>query len=87
MNLSTTFKTTSLFNGAKGMIASSLFLNSGVKNLFIASVSASRFFPLPKPIYCFVISTAPAFVVIINTTFRKSTDFPLVSVRRPWSIT
>ena len=32
MNLSTTFKTTSLFNGAKGMVASSLFLNSGVKN-------------------------------------------------------
>ena len=41
----------------------------------------------PKPIAAAACSEAPAFDVIINTTFLKSTVLPLWSVSFPWSIT
>ena len=83
MNLSTTILTTSKGKDPNGIIASSLFLNSGAKSFSIASPSAPSLFSCLKPIAAFDSSWAPALVVIINIVFLKSIAFPLLSVNLP----
>ena len=86
-NLSTTLIITSFDKGAKLIVASNLFLNSGEKVLSIAAVSSPSLLSRPKPIASFACSEAPAFDVMIRITFLKSVERPLWSVNFPWSIT
>ena len=53
----------------------------------IASVSSPSRLERLKPIGALARSEAPALVVMIRMTLRKSTDLPLWSVSLPWSIT
>ncbi len=64
-------------------MASSRFRNSGANNLLIASVSSPWRFERVKPNAALAISAAPAFVVMIRITLRKSTVLPLWSVSLP----
>ena len=57
--------------------------DSGVNNLSIASLLSLLDLTELNPILFLDISTAPAFVVMISITLRKSTDFPLWSVSLP----
>ena len=68
---------------AKAMVASSRLRNSGVNIFLIASVSSPSRLPRPKPIDSRAPSAAPAFVVMIKMTLRKSTFLPLLSVSLP----
>ena len=63
-----------------------LFLNSGLKNSFIAFSSSSSRSKLPNPILFFSASLAPRLLVIIITLLRQSTFFPLLLVMKPSSI-
>ena len=69
------------------MVASSRLRNSGVNMRLMASVSSPSRLVRPKPIGALARSDAPALVVMIRITLRKSTDLPLWSVSLPWSIT
>ncbi len=72
----------------KRMIASSRLRNSGVNMRLISAISspASRVFV--KPIDGRLpIASAPAFVVMMMMTLRKSALRPLLSVSVPWSMT
>ena len=86
-NFSTTFMMISGGRPAKAMTASRRLRNSGVNMRLIASVSSPSRLARPKPIGALARSDAPAFVVMIRMTLRKSTDLPLWSVSLPWSIT
>ena len=70
-----------------GMMLSSRLRNSGVNMRLIASMSSPTRAARSNPIAGFAMSEAPAFVVMIRITLRKSTVFPLWSVSLPWSIT
>ena len=67
----------------KATIASRRLRNSGVNIRLIASTSSPIRVSWPKPIAGFAMSAAPAFVVMIRITFRKSTVLPLWSVSFP----
>jgi hypothetical protein len=71
----------------KPMTASSRLRNSGVNMRVIASMSSPSRTELPKPNAALARSAAPALVVMIKITLRKSTVLPLWSVSLPWSIT
>jgi len=86
-NFSTTRPTISGVSPAKGTMASSRLRNSGVNMRLIASSSSPTRTVAPKPIADLAISAAPALVVMIRMTLRKSTVLPLWSVSFPWSIT
>ena len=86
-NFSTTFMMTSGGRPAKAMTASRRLRNSGVNMRLMASVSSPSRLVRPKPIGGLAMSDAPALVVMIRITLRKSTDLPLWSVSLPWSIT
>ena len=87
MNFSTTCVMISGDKPENGTIASRRLRNSGVNSFVTASVSSPSRFKRLKPIGGLAMSEAPAFVVMIRTTLRKSTDLPLWSVSLPWSIT
>ena len=83
MNLSTTLLITLGGRLENGITASNRLRNSGENIRSIASSSSpSRSFR-SNPIAAFAISKAPAFVVMIITTLRKSTLFPVWSVSLP----
>ena len=86
-NFSTTRPTISGVRPAKAIVASSRLRNSGVNRRLIASSSSPSRPSRPKPIASFAMSEAPALVVMIRMTLRKSTVLPLWSVSFPWSIT
>ena len=86
-NFSTTLIITDIGRVEKLIIESNLFLNSGLNIFSIALVSSPSLRSLPNPIAVAACSLAPAFEVIIRTTFLKSTVLPLWSVNFPWSIT
>ena len=65
------------------MIASSRLRNSGVNIRLIASSSSPTRAVRSNPMAGFAMSAAPALVVMIRMTFRKSTLLPLWSVNRP----
>ena len=87
-NFCTTWRTTSGGRSPNGTIASSRLRNSGVNRRLIASSSSPVALRLAeadrRP--C-ARSAAPALVVMIRMTLRKSTCLPLWSVSLPWSIT
>ena len=87
MNLSTTRCTTSGGSDEKPITASSRFRNSGENMRLIASSSSPTRSSRANPMAGFAISAAPALVVMMRITLRKSTDLPLWSVSLPWSIT
>ena len=68
---------------AKVMVASSRLRNSGVNIRVIASVSSPSRLVRVKPKADFAMSEAPALVVMIRMTLRKSTCLPLWSVSLP----
>ena len=82
-NLSTTFIEFFLLSILKLTVASSRFLNSGLKNLLIALLLSVSENPPRKPTFSFVISFAPILLVIIKITFVKSIFFPRWSVNLP----
>ncbi len=83
MNLSTTRPIVSGVSAAKEITASSRLRNSGVKSRLIASSSSPTRTSLPKPIAALARSAAPALVVMIRITLRKSTLLPLWCVSFP----
>ena len=86
-NLSATLKITSLSKAENEIIESSRFRNSGVNIRLISAISSPVWLDSVNPIEVFASDSAPALVVIIITTFRKSALRPLLSVKVPWSIT
>ena len=74
---------TDIGNVAKLITESNLFRNSGLNIFSMAFVSSPSLLSLPKPIAVAACSDAPAFEVIIRTTFLKSTVLPLWSVSFP----
>jgi hypothetical protein len=66
-----------------GMMASRRLRNSGVNSRLIASESSPSRFDEPKPMAALAMSDAPALVVMIRITLRKSIDLPLWSVSLP----
>ena len=86
ISLSTIFSTILRSSWLKEMIPSRRLRNSGEKRFLMA------FWPLPfywltKPMAWPLISRAPALVVMMITTLRKSALRPELSVRVEWSIT
>jgi len=86
-NLSTTFRMTSWSSCANEIVASSRLRNSGVNSRLISAISSPLPVDVVKPIDPFASSAAPAFVVMMIVTLRKSAFRPLLSVSVPWSIT
>src|SRR5277367_6201280 len=85
--LVTTLAMTSCGNRENGTIASSRLRNSGENSRLIASVSSPSRFERWKPNAALAMSCAPALVVMIRITLRKSICLPEWSVNLPWSIT
>ena len=87
LKLQRDFSTTrSMISGARalnGIIASRRLRNSGVNRRLIASLSSPERCERSKPMAGLARSAAPAFVVMIKITLRKSTDLPLWSVILP----
>ena len=77
INFSTTREIISGDKLEKAIVASSRFLNSGENILLIASVSSPVLSVLANPMASLARSAAPAFVVMISITLRKSIFFPL----------
>ena len=69
------------------MVASSRLRNSGVNMRLISPISSPAALLCVKPIDVFDSSVAPALVVMMMMTLRKSALRPLLSVSVPWSIT
>ncbi len=86
INLSTTSRIVSSSRGAKGMVASRRLRNSGEKIRLIASVSSPLLCGGLKPMLARCISNAPALLVMIRITCRKSVERPVLSVSFPWSM-
>ena len=86
-NLSTTRMMIVSSSALKETIASKRLRNSGVKNFLISAISSPDSRTFVKPIMDFCIASAPALVVMMMMTLRKSVLRPLLSVKVPWSIT
>ncbi len=69
------------------MIASSRLRNSGVNIRLMSAISSPCSRDDVKPIVARFIVSAPALVVMMMITLRKSARRPLLSVSEPWSIT
>ena len=86
-NLSTTRMMIDSSRALKETMASKRLRNSGVKNFLISAISSPDSRALVKPMVDFCIASAPALVVMMMITLRKSVLRPLLSVKVPWSIT
>ena len=86
-NLSTTLRMTSVSSCANEIVASRRLRNSGVNSRLISAISSPLSLALVKPIVPRASSAAPALVVMMIVTLRKSALRPLLSVSVPWSIT
>ncbi|MNY59166.1 hypothetical protein D3C86_1955800 [compost metagenome] len=71
----------------KLMVASRRLRNSGVNMRLMSAISSPCSRALVKPIVARFMVSAPAFVVMMMITLRKSARRPLLSVSAPWSIT
>ncbi len=71
----------------KLIVASRRLRNSGVNIRLMSAISSPASFESLKPIDRFCSDSAPAFVVMMMMTLRKSALRPLLSVSVPWSIT
>ena len=86
-NLSTTRKMTGSVSGLKLTMASSRLRNSGVNRRLMSAISSPAWRVLVKPMAALFMVSAPALVVMMMMTLRKSVLRPLLSVSVPWSIT
>ena len=68
-------------------MASSRLRNSGVNRRLMSPISSPCWREFMKPMVALFIVSAPAFVVMMMITLRKSALRPLLSVSVPWSIT
>ncbi len=69
------------------MVASRRLRNSGVNIRLISAISSPCSRAVVKPMVALFIVSAPALVVMMMITLRKSALRPLLSVSAPWSIT
>ncbi len=86
-NLSTTRRIICSSRALKLTIASRRFRNSGVNRRLISPISSPDWRAVVNPMVDLLIVSAPALVVMMMMTLRKSALRPLLSVRVPWSIT
>jgi UDP-2,3-diacylglucosamine hydrolase len=86
-NLSTTRRMISSSSDLKLTIASRRLRNSGVNSRLMSAISSPASFEFVKPIDALFSDSAPALVVMMMMTLRKSALRPLLSVSVPWSIT
>ena len=86
-NLSTTRMIISRSSAANEIIASSRLRNSGENMRLISAISSPACADVVNPIVVFDNSAAPALVVMMIMTLRKSALRPLLSVSVPWSMT
>ena len=71
----------------KPTMASKRLRNSGVNKRLISAISSPAWRGLVKPMVALFMVSAPALVVMMTITLRKSALRPLLSVNVPWSIT
>ena len=86
-NLSATRKMTFSSSALKLTVASKRLRNSGVNRRLISAISSPASRGFVKPMVALFMVSAPALVVMMMMTLRKSALRPLLSVRVPWSIT
>ena len=70
-------------SGANETVASKRFRNSGLNRRLISAISSPTCLPWVKPIVDFESDSAPALVVMMIVTLRKSALRPLLSVSVP----